>query len=631
MGALLNVAGLATGVALYALLFAMVVQARHGMQRRTDPLLLLTAVLGLVWNLCTVVVFEPVAAGAAGRQVWAAIGFGALGLLPAVVLHSVLRGDHPGSRGLPKTVLTVCPYMVGGVGALLQAIAAVRGTTVPSPFAMRLLTYGFAALALPVGLATRRQPGSRRALWIAALAVFAVSALHLRQLHATEASWPVEVLAHNASLPLALAILYQDYPFAFADLFLKRALVVLGSTAASFVAMLLFAHYSESFRAFLASSPEEVGAFAALWVATSLLFPSLRRFAAWFVDSIVLRRADYRSLRAAIQDEAGRHDTIDEVLDAACAQLAPALSATAVSWCRTTAMVAEAGPLAPLTDADAHRATISIPTADSPQYAIAVQDLTGGRRLLSDDLATLESISVLLARRIDAIRISNERFDRARREQDVRRLATEAELRALRAQINPHFLFNALTTIGYLIQEAPGRALETLMRLTALLRAVLRSEGEFTTLGAEIDLVSAYLGIEQARFEERLAVVLDVPEPLRAIRLPSLVLQPLTENAVKHGIAHKQAGGRITLRARTNHAVRGRPQLIVLIEDTGAGTTAVRLSRGRQDGFGLRNIERRLHHHYGPAASLDVRSTEGVGTTVELRVPLVAVGMEVAG
>ena len=86
----------------------------------------------------------------------------------------------------------------------------------------------------------------------------------------------------------------------------------------------------------------------------------------------------------------------------------------------------------------------------------------------------------------------------------MRTLATEAELRALRAQINPHFLFNALTTIGYLIQNAPPRALDTLMRLTTLLRSVLRSDGEFTTLGRERELIECYLEIEHERFEERL-------------------------------------------------------------------------------------------------------------------------------
>ena len=94
----------------------------------------------------------------------------------------------------------------------------------------------------------------------------------------------------------------------------------------------------------------------------------------------------------------------------------------------------------------------------------------------------------------------------------MERLAAQAELRALRAQLQPHFLFNALTTIGHLIQQAPPRALDTLLRLTSVLRGVLRrTTSEFATLGEEIDLITSYLDIEQARFEERLRVEIDVP------------------------------------------------------------------------------------------------------------------------
>jgi LytS/YehU family sensor histidine kinase len=241
---------------------------------------------------------------------------------------------------------------------------------------------------------------------------------------------------------------------------------------------------------------------------------------------------------------------------------------------------------------------------------------------LSDDLATLEAIAVLAARRIDAIRITNERHTRALREREIEKLATEAELRALRAQINPHFLFNALTTIGYLIQTAPPRALETLLQLTALLRGVLRSEGEFTTLGRELDLVQSYLDIERARFEQRLLVTIDVPLGLRNIRLPPLVLQPLVENAVKHGIGQKQIGGAVTIRARIERVQNDKRQLSVVVHDTGAGTTAAALQRGRETGVGLNNVERRLECQYGSDALLSIRTAPGEGMTVEIRVPV---------
>ncbi len=281
-----------------------------------------------------------------------------------------------------------------------------------------------------------------------------------------------------------------------------------------------------------------------------------------------------------------------------CERLRPALNAAFVTW-REWASSSQDGGLGAVviggSDSTAflEHATgeplpgppvtwVTVPTADQPRFALAIGQLSGGRRLLSDDLATLEAIAVVVARRIDAIRITTERYDRGRREQEIGKLATEAELRALRAQLNPHFLFNALTTIGYLIQTAPPRALETLMRLTALLRGVLRSEGEFTTLGRELDIVESYLDIEKARFEQRLRVTIDVPSRLRDIPLPPLLLQPLVENAVKHGIAHKQSGGDVAIRARTEHINDQQPrQLAITVEDTGAGATSQNLQRGR--------------------------------------------------
>jgi two-component system, LytTR family, sensor kinase len=160
------------------------------------------------------------------------------------------------------------------------------------------------------------------------------------------------------------------------------------------------------------------------------------------------------------------------------------------------------------------------------------------------------------------------------------------------------------------------------MRLTALLRGVLRSEGEFTTLGRELDIVESYLDIEKARFEHRLRVTIDVPSRLRDIPLPPLLLQPLVENAVKHGIAHKQSGGDVVIRARTEHINDQQPrQLAITVEDTGAGATSQSLERGRQAGLGLRNVERRLECQYGTSASLSIRTAPGEGTTVEIRLP----------
>ena len=509
---------------------------------------------------------------------------------------------------------------------------------------MQLLTYTFVALVLPLAFVTRGQPGARRALWIAALAIFAVSALHLSEFHQGDASWPVELLGHHASVPLAFAMLYQDYPFAFADLFLKRALALLLLVATSFVAIAVFGMSSAAFARFVQMDPRQIGALVTLWVATALVYPTLRRGAFWFVDVVVLHRPDYRSLRATIARTLQSSESTPEVLADVCELLTSALNARAVVWHTSSAdedeMLGSALVLVGARAVDVAEqlasssaeantwltrlhpaAIVVVPTAEEPRHVLIVAELMGGRRLLSDDVGTLETVGLLVARRIDTIRITRERYERERREQEIAKLATEAELRALRAQINPHFLFNALTTIGYLIQTTPSRALETLMRLTSFLRGVLRSEGEFTTLGRELELVESYLDIEHARFEHRLRVRIDVPPALKAVRVPPLLLQPLVENAVKHGIAPLRHGGEVVVSAGLQLAAHGKTCLALTVRDTGAGTTPGNLEHRQRDGVGLRNVERRLSCQYGAAASLTIHTAPGDGTTVTILLP----------
>src|ERR1051326_7700030 len=180
MSELLNLVGLSAGVVLYAVLLAMVVRnvPRPLGAARFDPLLLGTAILGLVWNLCALPAYELPKVGIAGPFPFlVAIGFSALGFLPAVVVHSVLRGKQRGAGRIARRILTVAAYLVSTAAAALHVFAAWQGAAVPSVMAMRALTYTFVALIVPVAAATRGQPGARRALWVAALAAFAVSAL----------------------------------------------------------------------------------------------------------------------------------------------------------------------------------------------------------------------------------------------------------------------------------------------------------------------------------------------------------------------------------------------------------------------------------------------------------------------
>ena len=171
-----------------------------------------------------------------------------------------------------------------------------------------------------------------------------------------------------------------------------------------------------------------------------------------------------------------------------------------------------------------------------------------------------------------------------------------------------------------MIQEAPDRALQTLLSLTGLLRSVLRrSEGEFTTLGEEIELIADYLEIEKARFEDRLQVKIEVPEDLRRLRIPALLLQPLVENAIKHGITPLRAGGEVSIRAVRNSATN---YLQLEVRDTGAGANSQQMQTGKRKGIGLSNVERRLHVHYNQQSTFNIRTAKGNGMCVEITVPL---------
>jgi two-component system LytT family sensor kinase len=148
-----------------------------------------------------------------------------------------------------------------------------------------------------------------------------------------------------------------------------------------------------------------------------------------------------------------------------------------------------------------------------------------------------------------------------------------------------------------------------------VLRGVLRrSTAEFSTLGDEIDLITSYLEIERARFEERLQVTIEVPSDLRAQPVPTLLLQPLVENAVRHGIAGRRAGGAVRVTAFLNGSL-----LRVVVADTGVGFDPAAAHRG--SGVGLRSVAERLRAHFGTTAALRIHSAVDAGTTIEIDLP----------
>jgi len=616
--ALINLLGFTVGIALYALLLLMVVRHHKAKEKgATGFLLLLTAALGLLWNAGELaVLFWKDFGNAQVSPFLLAISYSALGFLPSVVVHSAWKNNESESKNVRW--LTFTAYGLSIFAALLHFQSAIFKSVAPSDLALRVLTFGSLALLAGLLIFTFRQKIQNKAVWISALSVFAVSALHLSG-QQEEKSWLVELVAHQSSLPLALAILLQDYRFAFADLFLKRALslLLLASVAFGlyvFVAVPLLAWHETHDR----NDVQAAVLVIALWMTTALVYPSLHKFAVWLVDKIILRRVNYEKLQAEIVRTIEKRDDLESVLTEVCDELKFALTAKEANW--TEVLQTENETNFQTVIFTPQSAEIFIPTVETPFYRINLNDFAGGRRLLSDEIEMLAAIAVAAARRIDALRVTEERYERKGREDKLAKYAAEAKLSALRAQINPHFLFNALTTIGYLIQTAPDKAFQTLMKLTQLLRGVLRSTEEFSSLGEEIKLIENYLDIEKTRFEERLQVKIKIPQGLKKLRVPSLILQPLVENAVKHGISETKSGGEVRISAELK--IEANESFLYLnVTDTGAGFDEKKLS---SDGIGLENIRQRLRSHYGKTAHLTIESNLRKGTRAEIKLPVKA-------
>lgn len=211
------------------------------------------------------------------------------------------------------------------------------------------------------------------------------------------------------------------------------------------------------------------------------------------------------------------------------------------------------------------------------------------------------------------------RVERSLEEQ--KRLLLEARLDALQRQINPHFLFNTLNSIASLVRFRPEQARELIVKLANILRALLKDHDSYILLRDELSFTDDYLGIEVVRFgAEKLKVVKEIDPKTLDIPVPSMLLQPLVENSIKHGLEPRIHGGTITLRSRIEGG-----GMVIEVEDDGVGIAPGRShSSGvlRGTGIGMKNVRERLEVLYGGAAELDVTSRPGRGTKVTLRIPL---------
>jgi len=657
--------GFVTGAILYAMILVLVIQisqkpvtqkARKDTHSPLQRLSLGTALLGLLWNLCGLAEFILSFTHFTRIQAFShVLALSALGFLPAVVIHSFLESGkiQIGQRS-QKVILTIA-YSLSAGAAMFNVLPGNHEAVLFGVPVVNGLVLGFVGLIGLLLVDTVRQHGWDHHARVVALVGIAAAFMPLNHHESGDYVWWVELVAHHASLPLAVAILYQDYRFVFGDIVLKHALSFIGLVGVamglyvSVGAPLLFQPLGEEGPSLLG-----VGVLLSLWVGTALVFPYLVRGASWFVDAVVLKRPNYEAFRQDVVQEIMKKESPNDILDTCCEMLKPILGSEDIEWFSTQAQETEdqvcpscslislgeggqgkgfsvnkrSSQAQGLKDVPKVSVMLDIPSVDPPHYKIRIGRLPQGRRLLSDDFYHLESLASLVSRRITAVRVAHERCQQVIREEEMKKLASESELRALRAQLNPHFLFNALTTIGYLIQTAPTKATETLMRLTDLLRGVLkRLDREFTTLGHELDLVQSYLHIEQSRFEDRLSVHINIPESFREVLIPALTLQPLVENAVKHGIQPSICGGVIQMTAAikkrhspTNQETLPTHVLAIQVWDTGVGVKTPKNEQNPGTGLGIANIRKRLWMHYEEGAVLDIQSHAGKGTIVNLEI-----------
>ncbi len=205
-----------------------------------------------------------------------------------------------------------------------------------------------------------------------------------------------------------------------------------------------------------------------------------------------------------------------------------------------------------------------------------------------------------------------------------------AEVRALRAQISPHFVYNALTTIASFIRTDPTRARELLIEFADFTRYSFRSAGEYTTLSEELNNIDRYVRLEKARFGDRLNIKLQVAPEVLSVVLPFLALQPLVENAVRHGLANKPNGGTITITAENAGA-----ECVIIVEDDGIGMDPARLHDDLEDAHqsgahvGLGNVDDRMRSTFGDDFGLIVDTAPGAGMKITLRIPKYRAGVRV--
>jgi signal transduction histidine kinase len=589
---LVNSVGHSLGAILFALSLYFLLRGR------ASRISVAAAALAMAWNLSSLLVLL--------FPQWdalVAISTSALSLLPAILLRLAL-----GPR-FPWIVRT--GYVLGTAAVVLHALEGVVLGRPSHAEVLQLTTTGFAILTAVTAVALLRSRVVDRALpsrLAAAMSLFllAVSLAHLGH-GESHRPWTLELLVHHASVPLALIVLLQDYRFVLLDAFLR--------VTASLALAALFIFGARALMPSAWGEPVHRGILLVAACLALVFYAVLRSHLQHALTRVMFGRPDiHRTLENLRASAAGCTDE-QSYTRAASAAIAAFLRADLRQ--PHAAMPPFPGLLQPglvsslpapwreLLDAAGVEVVVPIRLPGGEAKPVLLGHRAGGRRYLSEDLEAAAKLAEEAALQIEAFR-----------QDEMRRLVAQAELRALESQIHPHFLFNALNTLYGVIPRDAAGARKTVLNLADILRYCLHPERQFIPLEEELRIVEAYLEIEKLRLGPRLHTRVEVAHEALPHPIPVLTLQPLVENAVKHGIASGAEGGEVRVLIGRQGEV-----ISIRVEDTGPGFQPPPENvQPRRQGVGLQNVRRRLELCYGGRSELRIHSSPA-GSTVEFKVP----------
>jgi two-component system LytT family sensor kinase len=642
--------GFATGTALFGLLTVLSWKA----QRRAKGTWSggWAAAMGWFWNAANlakyVVVVGDGSATSLAYRLADVFAWAATAVLPTaflLLLQPVREGSVSSRRSrwlFRLSWLNAAGLTIGFFAACLLPGFPVRFSTIEKLSAYNLTLHVIAA-AIVFRSAGPMTP-ARRIYWrtmsllLTALVVSALLYLHLTV--GPPLKMVFDIIAQQSSIPMAIATFAFLAQFHFADVFVKRSLTILAAVTAAFIYVVLVVDpLLRAIRGSAVHSDVSVWVAATvLWCAPLLLFPALDRVVGRAADRWVFRRPDYRRLAHTFVQESEPLDSEPELFALAEQRIQAALDVATVrvvSYEQVKALGDGLGmtpdDVVPLPPGHPARKLLGGPDVEvlvpvevhtAVESLLAVAPGEQGRKLLSDEVSFLLALAERMGRKVESLRFERERRERQLRESRLQHLLTQAEIKALRAQIHPHFLFNTLNTIADLIGSDPDKAETMTERLADVFRYLLtRTDRNVIAVSEEIEFLRTYLEIERVRFGDRLRIELAADASIASEPIPSLILQPLVENAIKHGLAPKRSGGAIFVRAIDEGAA-----MRLIVQDDGVGwrdapNGQAASDHSRPGGVGLRNVTERLRTLYGDRAEITVRSQAGQGTCVSIVVP----------